>query len=90
MQLITSRRRKTMKKKPMYRAYVVEDINEDDSFWTLIGSAFAHADNKGFNLLLKALPLDGRIVLRRYSETKPDVATTTVVPMGTNDAVDAS
>ena len=57
-----------MKKKPMYRAYVVEDINEDESFWTLVGSAFAHADHKGFNILLKALPLDGRLVLRRNSE----------------------
>ncbi|MFY0610691.1 MAG: hypothetical protein JXQ99_04120 [Hyphomicrobiaceae bacterium] len=80
-----------MKKKPMYRAYVVEDIDEDNSFWTLVGSAFAHTDNKGFNLLLKALPLDGRIVLRRYSETKPDAATATVVPMTTSDeTADAS
>ena len=61
-----------MKKKPMYRAYVVEDLDEDNSFWTLVGSAFAHEDKKGFNLLLKALPLDGRLVLRRYSETVPE------------------
>lgn len=79
-----------MKKKPVYRAYVVEDIDADNSFWTLVGSAFAHADNKGFNLLLKALPTDGRIVLRRYSEAKPDVATATVVPMTTNEEADAS
>ncbi len=71
-----------MKKKPMYRAYVVEDIDEDNSFWTLVGSAFAHADQKGFNILLKALPLDGRLVLRRYTEPKPDMAT--VVPMTTS------
>ena len=58
-----------MKKKPVYRAYVVEDINEDDSFWTLVGTAFAHEDQKGFNILLKALPMDGRLVLRRYSES---------------------
>ena len=64
-----------MKKKPMYRAYVVEDIGDEDSYWTLVGSAFAHEDHKGFNILLKALPLDGRLVLRRYSESKPDNAT---------------
>ncbi len=60
-----------MKKKPMYRAFVVEDIDDDNSFWTLVGSAFAHEDQKGFNLLLKAIPLDGRLVLRRYSEASP-------------------
>ena len=67
-----------MKKKPYYRAYVVEDINEDESFWTLVGSAFAHTDHKGFTVLLKALPTDGRLVLRRYSENKSD--TTAVSP----------
>ena len=60
-----------MKKKPVYRAYVVENIDEDNSFWTLVGTAFAHEDQKGFNLLLKALPFDGRLVLRRYTEKTP-------------------
>jgi hypothetical protein len=64
-----------MKKKPMYRAYVVEDIDEDNSFWTLVGSAFAHEDQRGFNVFLKALPLDGRLVFRRYTEPRPDMAT---------------
>ena len=72
-----------MKKKPMYRAYVVEDIDEDNSFWTLVGAAFAHEDHKGFNILLKALPIDGRLVLRRYTEPKPDMAT--VVPIAKVD-----
>ena len=57
-----------MKKKPMYRAYVVEDLDDENSFWTDVGSVFAHEDKKGFNILLKALPLDGRLVLRRYRE----------------------
>lgn len=56
------------KKVPAYRAYTVEKIDEDNSFWTLIGTAFAHEDMKGFNVLLKALPIDGRLVLRRYTE----------------------
>lgn len=62
-------------KKPMYRAYVVEDIDDENSFWTLIGSAFTHDDKKGFNILLKALPLDGRLVLRRYQEKAPQKTT---------------
>ena len=68
-----------MKKKPMYRVYVVEDVDDENSFWTLVGSAFAHEDHKGLNLLLKALPLDGRLVLRRYSEPKPTLETVSPV-----------
>ncbi len=59
------------KKVPAYRAYTVEKIDDDNHFWTLIGTAFAHEDMKGFNILLKALPIDGRLVLRRYTEAQP-------------------
>ena len=61
----------TTKKRPAYRVYTVEDIDDENSFWTLVGSAFAHEDRKGMNVLLKALPVDGRLVLRRYTEDKP-------------------
>ena len=61
------------KKRPAYRVYTVEDIDEDNSFWTLVGTAFPHEDRKGMNILLKALPIDGRLVLRRYESPKvPD------------------
>lgn len=69
-----------LKKKPAYRVYVVEDIDEENSFWTLIGSAFAHEDMKGMNVLLKALPVDGRLVLRRYTEPQPEKAISTKPP----------
>jgi len=65
----------TSKKRPAYRVYAVDDIDETNSFWTLVGSAFPHEDRKGMNILLKALPVDGRLVLRRYNENKPDMAT---------------
>ncbi|MEM8971717.1 MAG: hypothetical protein AAGD43_06635 [Pseudomonadota bacterium] len=61
-----------VKKKPAYRVYVVEDIDAENSFWTLVGTAFAHDDMKGMNVLLKALPMDGRLVLRRFTETPPE------------------
>ena len=64
------------KKKPAYRVYTVEDIDEENSFWTMIGTAFAHEDMKGMNVLLKALPVDGRLVLRRYVETVPEKTST--------------
>jgi hypothetical protein len=31
--------------------------------WTRIGAAFPHRDGTGFNIQLRAFPLDGRIVL---------------------------
>ena len=34
------------------------------SFWTKIGAAFAHKDGEGFDLVLEAVPLDGRVSLR--------------------------
>jgi hypothetical protein len=34
--------------------------------------AFAHDDNDGFNLLLQALPLDRKIVLRTYKEDEEE------------------
>ena len=74
------------KKKPAYRVYTVEEIDEEKSFWTMIGTAFAHEDMKGMNVLLKALPVDGRLVLRRYTEVKQDTANTvpaTQVPQKT-------
>ena len=38
-----------------------------------IGSeGFPHEDGEGFNLLLQALPLDGKIVLRTYKEDEEE------------------
>ena len=55
--------------KPEFNAYTVIKRGEDkDDFWLKIGSAFAHSDGDGFNLLLQATPLDGKVVLRRYKE----------------------
>lgn len=54
--------------KPVHLAYVVEAINENEAFWTCIGAAFPHKDRHGMTLMLRALPVGGRIVLRRYTE----------------------
>jgi hypothetical protein len=35
-----------------------------DDWWSEIGGAFAHADGKGFNIQLHAMPVNGKIVLR--------------------------
>ena len=50
---------------PAFTAYVVSPRGEGkDDYWTAIGSAFAHADNSGYNLILSALPVGNKIVLR--------------------------
>lgn len=59
-----------------FDAYSVRDYEangEKKSDWTRIGVAFSHADGKGFNVLLQALPFDGKMVLRVH-EPKEDGA----------------
>jgi hypothetical protein len=61
----------TTSKQPSHVAYQVRDRGEGKkAFWTRIGSAWQHADAKGFNVQLDAVPLDGRISLRHVSEEK--------------------
>lgn len=55
---------------PTHRVYtVVKREGQDDFFWLAIGAAFAHQDGKGFNVMLQALPTNGKVVLR---EPQPD------------------
>jgi hypothetical protein len=58
-------------KSPSHIAYHVRDRESGKGFWTRIGSAWAHADGKGFNIQLDGMmPLDGRITLRIATEKK--------------------
>lgn len=61
---------------PTHRAYTLiprkDSDGEDDTFWLNIGSAFEHKDKKGYNVVLQALPLDGKLVLREISEPEPE------------------
>lgn len=54
--------------KPAFNAFSVEEREGQDPFWLKIGAAFEHKDGKGYNLVLQALPIDGRVVLREYRE----------------------
>ena len=60
-----------MADKPSHRVFTVEKRDGKDDYWTEIGAAFPHKDGKGFNLQLRALPLDGKLV-RRAPEPKDD------------------
>jgi len=48
-------------------AYAVEEYETSNGkkakTWTRIGAAFPHRDGTGFNIQLRAFPVDGRIVL---------------------------
>ncbi len=57
-------------KAPTHVAYQVRDRTGAKGFWTRVGSAWPHADGKGFTVQLDAVPLDGRITLRVATETK--------------------
>jgi hypothetical protein len=52
---------------PSHIAYKISKGGEK-SYWTRIGIAFAHKDEKGFSLLLESLPIDGKITLRIAEE----------------------
>ena len=39
-----------------------------DDYWLNIGLAFPHGDGKGFNVMLQALPLNAKLVLREVAE----------------------
>jgi hypothetical protein len=54
---------------PSHHVYHVRDIKgRDKGIWTRIGSAWAHADGKGFNVQVELVPLDGRLSLRVAGE----------------------
>lgn len=47
-----------------HAVYVIEGEG-DKAFWSRIGSAWPHEDHDGFNIVLNALPLNGRLVVRK-------------------------
>jgi len=60
--------------KPHYIAYSVSNGSEEKARWTRIGAAFAHKDAAGFDIVLDALPVTGRIVLREPKENTENKA----------------
>jgi len=52
---------------PSHKVFAVEGEG-DAAFWTRVGSAWPNKDGKGFNLVLSALPVNGRLVMRVPNE----------------------
>lgn len=64
-----------VKSAPLYTAFTVRKAQgEGKDVWIAIGAAWPHRDEKGIDIVLDALPVDGKIVLRlhepRYSEPR--------------------
>ncbi|MCB8835821.1 hypothetical protein [Aurantimonas sp. VKM B-3413] len=55
---------KSKSSSPSHTVYVVEGEG-DRAFWTKVGSAWFHDDGEGFNIRLTALPIDGRLIIRK-------------------------
>ena len=61
---------------PQLFAYAVEDAPRGQkSYWTRIGRLFPHKDGKGYDIVLNALPINGRIVVRQ-EEAKDEAPAT--------------
>ena len=54
-------------KQPTHRAYSVIRREGQDDFWLNLGLVFPHKDGGGFNIMLQAFPLDGKIVCREIT-----------------------
>ena len=69
---------------PTHRAYSVIRREGQDDYWLNIGLVFPHKDGKGYNLILQAFPLDGKIVCREITDEEP--ATEAQQPRGRQEA----
>ncbi len=64
---------------PTHRAYSVIKREGQDDYWLNVGLVFPHKDGGGFNIMLQAFPLDGKIVCREIAEGED--TTKNVTPM---------
>jgi len=68
----------TTKTRPDFRAYTVVERDGQKPVWIDLGAAFLHQDGAGMNVLLQAHPLDGKIILRPFTnEGRKESASTT-------------
>ena len=58
---------KEQPRQPTHRAYSVIKREGQDDFWLNIGLVFPHKDGSGYNIMLQAFPLDGKIVCREIT-----------------------
>ena len=54
---------------PTHRLYVVKGEGEQTR-WTEVGAAWPNRDGHGFSIMLDAVPLGGRLVLREIADSE--------------------
>lgn len=60
-------------RRPDMLGYTVRAIGDGKkSAWSKVAVAWAHKDGKGYNVQMEAVPVDGRLVLRDFSEDRQD------------------
>jgi hypothetical protein len=64
----------TINQQPSYQADTVIKREGQDDFWLNIGAAFMHQDGDGYNVVLQALPINGKIVLRLTKDKEEEPA----------------
>jgi hypothetical protein len=62
--------------KPTHRVYTVIRRESQDDYWLNLGLVFPHKDGKGFNIVMQATPLDGKLVCREITDDEPAEAPT--------------
>ena len=67
-------------KQPTHKAFSVIKREGKEDYWLNIGLVFPHKDNGGFNIMLQAFPLDGKIVCREIT-AEDEEATENVTPL---------
>ncbi len=58
----------TTSKRPTHIAYSVREYQANghtESDWTRVGAVWEHRSGEGFDLLLDAIPVSGRVVIRK-------------------------
>lgn len=59
-------------KRPSHIAFHVRGGEDAKAYFNRIGSAFPHKDGEGYNILLDAVPTDGKVTLRTPQERLED------------------
>lgn len=63
---------KDASRRPSFIAYQVREGDDRKAFFNRVGAVFPHKDGKGHDVLLDALPVNGRVTLRTPQERLQD------------------
>lgn len=62
----------TPKPRPDFQAYTTRKRPDGQKdIWIDIGAGFVHQDGSGINVILQAIPIDGRVILRPMPDPAP-------------------